>query len=267
MAVNRRLVLGLLASACATGAFAAPQSKLLDRRWTLFGRSDGPDHARWREILRAGRKMGSDGIARFDYGGVDPAAVSAYVRDLEALDPAKLHGHGAFAYWVNLYNAATVEVVQNAYPVESIRKIGGGVFARGPWQAKRLTVQGQSLSLDDIEHGILRPIWKDPRVHYAVNCAALGCPNLAAAPYDGRSYDAMLNAAAKAYINHPRGVSVQGDAVELSSIYDWYGEDFGDTAAQVLGHISTYAEPKLAKALSSVRKISGYTYNWALNDV
>ena len=220
MAMNRRIVLGFLAAACATGVQAAPQSKLLDRRWKLFGRLNGPDHAQWRDILRKGRKMGSDGIARFAYDGIDPASVSSYVRGLEAIDPTKLNGHSAFAYWVNLYNAATVEVVQSAYPVKSIREIGGGIFSSGPWQEKRLNVQGQKLSLDDVEHGILRPIWKDARIHYAVNCAALGCPNLAAAPFEAKSHEAMLDKAAREYVNHPRGVTVRGEEATLSSIFD-----------------------------------------------
>ena len=116
-----------------------------------------------------------------------------------------------FAYWVNLYNAKTVDLVVAHYPVRSIRDIGiSGLLATGPWGKKVVRVEGVDLSLDDVEHKILRPLWRDPRIHYAVNCASAGrCPNLARSAYTGASLEAMLKVAARDYVNSPRGASIQ----------------------------------------------------------
>ena len=92
------------------------------------------------------------------------------------------------------------------YPVDSIRDISSGFFSPGPWKKELLNVEGQSLTLNDIEHRILRPIWQDPRIHYAVNCASLGCPNLPVIAFSEDNTDAMLDRAAQQFINHPRGL-------------------------------------------------------------
>ncbi len=97
---------------------------------------------------------------------------------LAATSADRLRRAEQFPFWINLYNALTVKVVLDHYPVEIIRDIdiSPGLFADGPWGKKLVTVEGEALSLDDIEHRILRPIWKDPRLHYVLNCAALGVP-------------------------------------------------------------------------------------------
>jgi hypothetical protein len=128
-----------------------------------------------------------------------------------------------------------------------------------------VSVNGIGLSLDDIEHAILRPVFKDDRVHYAVNCASIGCPNLGTEAFTGASLEAQLEAAARAYVNHPRGVAVEGRRVRASSIYDWFEEDFGGSAAGVLAHLRRFAAPELAGRLASVSAIDAYAYDWSLN--
>ena len=107
------------------------------------------------------------------------------------------------AYWINLYNALTLEVVLDHYPVDSIRDIdiSPGLFSQGPWGKKLITVEGEQVSLNDIEHRILRPIWRDPRIHYAINCASLGCPNLQPRPFTGRTLDHALDLAAMRFVD------------------------------------------------------------------
>ena len=106
------------------------------------------------------------------------------------------------------------------YPVASVHDIRlSGLFTIGPWQAKLLTIEGEKVSLDDIEHRILRPIWKDNRPHYALNCASLGCPNLAPVSYTSANLEQLLEQGARAYINHPRGVFCQDGTCAFSSIY------------------------------------------------
>ena len=158
-------------------------------------------------------KPSPDGVNRVAYGKVAPQdkqALASYVDRLSKVQVTKLARSEQLPYWINLYNAATVKVVLDHYPVESILKIdiSPGLFAKGPWKKKLLTVEGEAVSLDDIEHRILRPIWKDPRTHYAVNCASLGCPNLQPRAFTAGNMDELLDAGARAYVNHPRGARV-----------------------------------------------------------
>jgi hypothetical protein len=232
------------------------------------------DHSAWTRLLSAYVVASADGINRVRYSDFkrdDHQALKAYVTSLEAVDVAALGRPEQWAYWANLYNAKTIDIVLDAYPVKSIKDIslGGGLvaaFTGGPWKAKVVKVAGQDLSLDDIEHGILRPVFKDPRVHYSVNCASIGCPNLMREAFTGAKLDAQLDAGAKAYINNSRGISVSGGRVMASSIYDWFGADFGGPAG-VIAHARRHAEPALKQKLESITTISSYDYNWSLNDV
>lgn len=265
MKMTRRTFVAATAATVAAPAIAAPRARLVDRYWTGTGTAAAPDHSAWDAILRAHMQMGSDGIARFDYARAPKASVDAYVASLAAIDPTTLRGADAFAYWVNLYNALTVATVLAAYPVASIRDIGGGLFSSGPWKQDLVTVAGRRLSLDDIEHGILRPIWRDPRVHYAVNCASLGCPNLRSRAYRGGNLDAALTEAARAFINHPRGARIDRGRLIVSSIYHWFKADFGGSDAGVVDHLKRFASQP--KALDGIDRISDHGYDWRLNGV
>ena len=234
-----------------------------------------PDHADWDRLLKTYVKPGADGINRVDYAAFKRgghADLKAYLASLQKVDPNRLGSRHAYAYYVNLYNAKTIDVVLDHYPVKSIKDIslGGGLLASvtgGPWKAKMVKVNGKALSLDDIEHGILRKKYKDPRVHYAVNCASIGCPNLATEAYTGDKLMAQLDARARAYVNNPRGLRFDGKELTASSIYDWFQADFGGTEQGVIAHARKYAEPALAKKLGAAKSIDGYTYDWNLNDI
>lgn len=97
-----------------------------------------------------------------------------YIQQMASLDPRDYKKQEQFAYWVNLYNALTVQLVLDNYPTSSIKKLGKGFFSFGPWDDDIIRVAGKKLTLNDIEHRILRPIWRDKRIHYVVNCASLG---------------------------------------------------------------------------------------------
>ena len=224
-------------------------------------------------------KPSSSGINLVDYAAFKKdghKTLKAYVNRLEKVDVAKLDKKEQFAFWSNLYNAKTIDVVLDHYPVDSIRNItiNEGIFgalkstvgAGGPWKSKIMKVQGHKLSLDDIEHNILRPIYKDPRVHYAVNCASIGCPNLGQQAFTGANLDTMLDAGAVSYVNHPRGITVTNGKVQASSIYSWFVADFGGSATGVLEHVRKYAKPELKAKLKGIASISSYGYDWALND-
>lgn len=195
-------------------------------------------------------------------------ALDAYVADLASMDLQKIEDRDTqFAAWANLYNALTVQLVLDNYPVDSIRQIKSGLFSNGPWKRKLITVAGQKFSLDDIEHGILRERWNDPRVHYAVNCASIGCPNLMPQAWEADTLDDKLDEAARIYVNHPRGVTViEGNRLKLSSIYKWFREDFGGDEQGVKEHLARYADTDLTDALQRGATISDYGYDWSLND-
>lgn len=255
----------------ATPAAAAPKASLWGK-WTLHDPAStfAVDHAPWQAFLTAYVGTGPDGINRVAYGHVtdlDAKALAGYIAALEAAPVSRLDRPQQLALWINLYNALTVKTVLDHFPVAGIRDIdiSPGLFADGPWGKKLATVEGEAISLDDIEHRILRPIWKDPRIHYAVNCAALGCPNLRITAFTAGNADALLTDAARDYVNHPRGVS-QGDGpLIVSSLYDWYRDDFGGTDETVIAHLKRYAEGATKGRLDAATRIDGYAYDWALN--
>jgi len=232
------------------------------------------DHSAWDALLKSYVKPGSDGLNRVDYSAFKAGghgALKDYIGTLVAVDAATLNRSEHFALLANLYNAKTIDIVLEKYPVKSIKDIslGGGLFAAftgGPWKAKVLKMKGVELSLDDIEHGILRPTFKDPRVHYAVNCASVGCPNLGTEAFTGDKLDAQLDAAARAYINNPRGARFGQGGLVVSSIYSWFDEDFGGTQKGIIEHLKAYAAPDLAQKLEDTKSISDYAYDWSLND-
>jgi hypothetical protein len=266
-----RCVPGLALMAFSLAALGAPSADLWER-WAAHTQSKvAIDHHEWSAFLGRYVKPGKDGINRVPYGKVsadDRQALDAYVRKLEGIPIRKFSRAEQRAYWINLYNAATVKVVLEHYPVESITKINisPGLFAKGPWKKKLLTIEGEPVSLDDIEHRILRPIWKDPRTHYAVNCASLGCPNLLPRAFAAGNLEELLDEGARAYVNHPRGARVEKGRLTVSSIYVWFKSDFGDGDAGVIEHLEKYAAPALAKKLGGLTRIADDEYDWALND-
>ncbi len=227
------------------------------------------DHAAWDKLLAKYVSTDKAGLNRVDYRRFKGEAHDELRRHLDRLQQVavtQLSRGEQLAYWVNLYNAKTIDIVLAHYPVGSIREINiSGLFATGPWGKKVVAVEGIALSLDDIEHKILRPIWLDPRIHYAVNCASVGCPNLARTAYRGATLEAMLESAARDYVNSERGAVVRSGTATLSRIYSWYVDDFGGEAG-VLAHLRRYASPALTQTLKSVTRIS-YDYDWRLNDL
>jgi hypothetical protein len=233
----------------------------------------------YNQLLARYVSQGADGVNRVDYAqwkatASDTAALEAFVAEQQNVKPSDLEKAHQFAYWANLYNAVTIKLILDRYPVASIRDIKSeGVWLDpkafiGPWVAKRVTVEGRVLSLDDIEHTILRPQFNDPRVHYAVNCASLGCPNLRASAWRAETLDADLESAARDFINHPRGAAVGADgALEVSSIYVWFKSDFGGSDEGVIAHLRQFAAPALANRLKGVTAIGSDQYDWSINDI
>lgn len=249
---------------------AAPKAELW-QRW--MGHDPAAtttiDHQAWDHFVRAYVSSFADGVNRVTYADVtaaDRKLLENYINTLTTILISAYNRNEQRAYWINLYNALTVKVVLDYYPVKSIRQIKPNVFSIGPWRKKRITVEGVELSLDDVEHRILRPIWRDPRLHYALNCASIGCPNLLEQAFTAANSETLLTRAARGYVNNARGAEVRSNRLVVSSIYKWYREDFGNTDAGVIDHLQRYAEPKLSAQLRRITRIAAYRYDWALND-
>lgn len=188
------------------------------------------------------------------------------------------------AFWINAYNAFTLRSIVDHYPIRgswpsfypknSIRQIDG-VFTGRKWSAA-----GRSLTLDDIEHMVLRAEFEDPRIHFAINCASLGCPPLASEPYVAARLDAQLDAAATRYLASDRGLVLDGGTLRLSKIFRWFGRDFvarfasagpagrSDTDRALLAVVATYGPPAAqAAARRPGARLASLDYDWSLNDL
>ncbi len=258
--------LTLLLLGCFSLAQAAPSAK----PWNAYNPDSNAtiNHRIWDDWLRSNVSTSPDGINLIAYGGVTPAnreRLKTYIADLTSLQISSYNRVQQRAYCTNLYNALTVDVALHNYPLESLRDTSAGLFSSGPWRLKLAKIEDQKLTLDDIEHRILRPIWQDPRIHYAVNCASLGCPNLQTVAFTAANTENLLQSAARDFINSPRGARVIGNKLEVSRIYDWFEKDFGGNETGVIKHLRQYATGELATALSSFKDIDDYAYDWQIN--
>ena len=254
--------------------YGAPAADLWPR-WQKHDRASTIviDHSDWDLILqRYVTTNDPSGINKFQYSNIsekDRNILKRYLLEMLAVKVSSLNRSEQKAFWINLYNVLTVNIILEYYPVKSIRDIdiSPGIFSNGPWDAKLLKIEGQKLSLNDIEHRILRPIWRDNRVHYAVNCASLGCPNLQPQAYTAINLEQMLEKGARDFINHPRGVSFTGNRLIVSSIYFWFKSDFGDSKKGIIQHLKIYLSPEKLNKLNSIENIHiKHRYDWALNE-
>jgi hypothetical protein len=251
---------------------AAPRAEPW-QRWMAHDPSSAQaiDHGAWEAFLTRYLRIGADGVHGVAYGLVtaaDRQALDAYVEGLSRLPISSYGRPEQMAYWINLYNALLVRVVLDHYPIASVHDIGVSTKpgSRGPWKEKRLEIEGMPVSLGDIQHRILRAIWRDPRIHYALSCAAVSCPNLQPEPFQADQLERQLSQAAMAYVNDPRCIETDGDRLVVSSIYRWYRDDFGGSDRGVINHLMAYAEPGLAMSLQHFDRIAGDNFEWRLND-
>lgn len=207
-----------------------------------------------------------------------PADLEAFLQQLAAHSPEnspELFPTRAaqMAYWINAYNAFVVHAVVKSYPAGSVRdlKFGFGLLF---FKRARFVAGGKKYSLDDIEHGILRARYADPRVHFALNCASTSCPPLRREPYRPDTLDPQLDAAARDFIRREENVWMRGDVLFLSKIFDWYREDFLKTLARegikepsVVDYVLRYLPAPLAQRVRQEKpRVEFYDYDWSLND-
>ncbi len=211
-----------------------------------------PEYADYDKLLS--RYVSAEG--RVDYAGLqqDSARLRKTIASMAATAPASSWSRAdQMAFWINIYNAYTLLTVVEHYPVGSIMDIDKGQT----WDIERTTVAGRNYTLNEIEHDILRSTFRDPRIHFALNCAAVSCPPLMNKAYRGASLEVTLEERTRAFIRSSHNQLTPFKA-RLSEIFKWYASDFGDP----LAFINRYMETKVLAAAA----ITYIPYDWSLND-
>ena len=233
------------------------------------------DYAAYARVLET--YVTPEGRVRYAALKQNPGDLNAFIQQLAAVSPEnrpELFPTPAaqMAYWINAYNAFVLHTVVEAYPVESVRdlKFGFGLLF---FKRDRLVAGGRRVSLDDIEHGILRRQFADPRIHFAINCASASCPPLARQPYRAETLEAQLDQAARAFIGREENVWMRGDVLFLSKIFEWYEEDFtrragaADGSATAVDYLLRYLPAETAARIRQEKpRVEYYNYDWSLND-
>ncbi|MFN7922547.1 MAG: DUF547 domain-containing protein [Bryobacteraceae bacterium] len=226
----------------------------------------GFDHSGWDALV----KRWVNQIGEVDYGGLakDRTGLDAYVQRLEQVSPdnnkadfpSRAH---ELAYWINAYNALVMKGVVSAYPIKSVRDVGGGLTF---FRRRDYVLGGVRMSLQHLENEIIRKRYKEPRIHFAIVCASISCPRLAAEAYTGEKLEAQLERAARQSLREQRMLAVDEKAnlVSLTSLLNWYKLDFGDVMAFLRSRASE-SERKKLEALKNP-KIRYYDYDWSIND-
>ncbi|NNF99320.1 MAG: DUF547 domain-containing protein [Desulfobacteraceae bacterium] len=206
----------------------------------------------------------ADGLVDYDGFKTDGEKLDDYLKVLSKVKPETLTEPAAFAFYINAYNAWTIKLILTGYPgVTSIKNLGS--LLRSPWKKELARIDGRMVTLDQIEHDILRPRFKDPRVHFAINCAALSCPPLRPEPYTEDRLEQQLEDATIRFINSPDRNYLKDDTLYVSKIFKWFNEDFN---GDVPGFMKKYARGTLKQSLDGAGgplKIKYLHYDWSLN--
>jgi hypothetical protein len=237
-------------------------SLVLAMGFTATGWSVDPvDHSLYAGLLK---EHVQDGVVNYQGFKNEEAKLDAYLRLLEHTNSSVLLRNEQLAFYLNAYNAWTIKLVLGGYPgIKSIKDLGG--LLSSPWKKEICRIDGRVISLDELEHKIIRPRFHDPRIHFAVNCASKSCPPLLSEPYSGSDLDRQLDAATRAFINDPRSNRLTGETLNASKIFDWYRADF---KPGVVDFFLKYAEAEFRAHLEANKaqlRIEYLDYNWALN--
>lgn len=218
----------------------------------IFFSAPAIDHQAWDVLLQ----KHVNEIGQVDYAGFkrEEARLDAYLKTLSTNPPsADWSREAQMAFWINTYNAYTIKLIVKNYPVKSITELEGGK----PWDKKWISIGKRTYSLDQIENDILRPKFKDPRIHFALNCAARSCPPLLNRAWTADKLEEQFERQAKSFINNPKFNRIGQRNVQISRIFDWYAEDFGP----IVPYLNRYANQEVGRNA----KVSYQEYDWSLN--
>ena len=237
-------------------------------------------HGQWDTLAKKHVQWLPGGHAsQADYRGfqADRASLQTYLATLSAVRRAEYDAWNQqqkLAFLINAYNAFTVELILTEYPnLKSIRELGS--LFKSPWKQRFFSLLGEKRHLDDVEHGLIRApsVFDDPRIHMAVNCASIGCPALRNEAFVAERLDAQLEDGVVRFLSDRSRNRADASGLRISSIFDWYGEDFEKKAGSVAKWLAKYAEllsddDKLRQALKQAQLPARFLdYDWALNDL
>jgi len=215
--------------------------------------NEGISHATWDELLK--KYVTASGKVNYQGFKSAESKLDTYLETLKSNPPQSSWSRNEkLAYWINVYNAFTVKLIVKNYPVQSITDLHGGK----PWDVKWIDIGGKTYTLNNIEHDIIRPRFNEPRIHFAVNCAAKSCPPLLNAAYTADKLNNQLEQQTKKFINNSSFNTISASKVEISKIFDWYKEDFSN----LIAFLNKYATTKI----NSSATVNYKEYNWALNN-
>ena len=209
------------------------------------------DHSAWDKLLQS--YVSDDGVV--DYQGLksNQSTLNSYILMLKGQKTDNWNKKESMAFWINTYNAFTIKMILDNFPVSSIKDLENG----NPWDKKWIEIGSEVYSLNNIEHDILRKKYPDARIHFVVNCAAKSCPPLPNMAATAVNLETLLEGATKKFVNNDAFNSLSADRVSISKIFDWYATDFSD----IVGFINQYA----SISVSPEADIQYADYNWELN--
>ena len=225
---------------------------------------DPVDHSLYADLLT---KYVKEGVVDYQGFKSEEKKLDEYLKLLEGTDTSELLRDEQLAFYINAYNATTIKFILSAYPgIKSIWDLGSRIIKwKSPFRKKIVRIEGKTISLDDLEHGMIRPRFKEARVHFAVNCASRSCPPLISEPYQGSVLDQQLTASTRAFINNPEQNYLEGNMLYVSKIFKWFGGDFNN---DVLGFFIRFAQEEMQGKLIARRdktKVKYLDYDWSLN--
>jgi len=220
-----------------------------------------PSHQQWDRMLK--KHVNGAGLVNYKGFQKDKGDLDAYLKLLSDNAPqSNWSKNDQKAYWINAYNAFTVSLIVKHYPVKSIKDIAGKIYKiNTPWDIKFITIGGKKYDLNNIEHGILRKNFDDPRIHFVLVCAAISCPRLRDEAFAGAKLDAQLEDAGKEFVNDRSKNKITGAKAELSRYFQWYKGDF-TKGGSLVTFINNYSQTKVNPGT----KVSYIDYNWNLNE-
>ena len=222
------------------------------------------DHSRYDRLLK--KHVNEKGQVNYKGFKADEKEFNQYL-DLLSKNPpaANWSKNEQMAYWINAYNAYTIRLILDHYPVKSIKDIGSKIkipFVTTPWAAKFFTIGDDKMSLDNIEHGTLRKKYDDPRIHFTLVCASISCPRLRNEAYTADKLEAQMNDQGRDFLNDATKNKVGKTTAELSKYFDWYKGDWNENSQSVINWVNKYSTTKI----DDNTKISFLDYNWNLNE-
>lgn len=246
------------------------QTKILIKKWSrditlvlfvflltsvsIYGQVEFPQHRLWTSLLQS--HVDDRGMVSYEGMNKDSEKLDQYLKQLASTIPDEnWTNEQSLAYWINAYNAFTIQLILDHHPTKSIMEI------EKAWDKKFIELGGRKFSLNEIEHDIIRKEFQEPRIHFALVCGAVSCPVLLNRAYEAEVLDQQLEQQTKLFINDPYKNQLLGNKATVSQIFNWFKEDFTKKGSLV-DYLNKYSDNKL----DPKAKINFMDYDWGLNE-